>query len=309
LGRRGADGGVAEGLAASLPPSSPGAEAPGAPPGRRGGGALGRAPGFWSCISSPGATGLRMPGMPGRVGGAGRLPPLVGPPASRRIGLPTSSTWGRVGLAGLPACPTRVGAGAPGRLGIPGRWLNGGRPAGEAGRLPAPGWPWPPWGRDTSCGRAAPPLGRVGAVEPGRCGAADGLETGGAGRGVGAWALGAGGLRTGGAPAPAGALATMVGAAGRPGAGAEGLLGAAAAGLALGRGGGATGRLGGAPALGLTGAGAAAAGRAGGALGLVGREGAAGFAGAAETGAGLAAGLAGAGAGAAAGLAGAAGAF
>ena len=41
--------------------------------GRRGGGAVGRPTGFWSCMSSPGATGLRIPlGMPGRLGPPGR---------------------------------------------------------------------------------------------------------------------------------------------------------------------------------------------------------------------------------------------
>ena len=53
----------------------------GEPSARRGGGAPGRPLGFCSCMSSPGAIGLRMPlGMPGRLGGAGR-PLLSRPPA------------------------------------------------------------------------------------------------------------------------------------------------------------------------------------------------------------------------------------
>jgi hypothetical protein len=79
---------------------------------------------------------LRIPvGMPGRLGGAGLLPPL---PAllSRRIGLPTSSRG--VGL-GRPPWLGRVGAGAPERWGEGGRWLRPGLLAGGAGRLLPPG--------------------------------------------------------------------------------------------------------------------------------------------------------------------------
>jgi hypothetical protein len=115
-------------------------------PWRRGAAGAGRPLGVCSCISSPGAIGLRMPaGIPGRPGAAG-LPLLgvPGPALSRRIGLPTSSkgvTPGRPGpgegrepgAAGrLPAVPARTGAGAPG---LWGREEGGaGRAAGGAGR-------------------------------------------------------------------------------------------------------------------------------------------------------------------------------
>ena len=209
-GRRGADGGVAVGRtgASAVPPASVG------PPGRRGGAAMGRAPGFWSCISSPGATGLRMPwGMPGRIGpgGAGRLPPApAGPAASRRMGLPTNSRGmpsGRLGgLPGLPGwpgrmgAPARIGGAAPGRTGAPGlgRWLNEGRPEGGAGRLPpllGLAWPgWPGWGRPTSWGLAPAAPGRLTEVV-GRWGwAAAGLAGGPLGLGAGALEPGGVGL-------------------------------------------------------------------------------------------------------------------
>ena len=186
-GRRGAVGAVGRATGGvAVPAPSPvlvGAS------GRRGAGAAGRPTGFCSCMSSPGATGLRMPpGMPGRcglpapgrVGGAGR-PPLPVELPSRRMGLPTSS---RV----LP--PLRVGApGRVGRPGLPGRWGT-----------PVPG----------RCGAPAPL--RVGAPVPGRRGT--GLPTS-SGRGVGR--VGAPALT--GAPGRAGAGAP--GRVGAPGRGAD----------------------------------------------------------------------------------------
>ena len=141
----------------------------GVPSGRRGGGTAGRPVGFCSCMSSPGATGLRMPG-----GIAGRLEPgapLRGPvPArppsprlplpSRRIGLPTNSR----GLPERPA-PGRP-EGEPGRVGAPGRCTPVGR-CGDPVRCPpaapgrgVPGLEGAPvpglfgWGRPTSSGLA-----------------------------------------------------------------------------------------------------------------------------------------------------------
>jgi hypothetical protein len=129
-GLLGADGGVAVGLetggVALAPPgaASPLRAATGEPSTRLGGGAEGRLFGFWSCISSPGATGLRIPGMPpGRgapgLGAPDERPgpsprPLLSP--SLRMGLPTSSR---------PPAPERgwpgfVGA-LPGLIGAPGR--------------------------------------------------------------------------------------------------------------------------------------------------------------------------------------------
>ncbi len=94
LGRRGAEGAFGRatgGVAVPAPaPVLVGAS------GRRGAGAVGLPTGFCSCMSSPGATGLRIPagmpgrpGAPGRVGAPGRPLPVLLP--SRRIGLPTSS--------------------------------------------------------------------------------------------------------------------------------------------------------------------------------------------------------------------------
>lgn len=139
----------------------------GVPSGRRGGGAAGRPVGFWSCMSSPGATGLRMPGgIDGRFdepepprGPAPGRPPSPRPPLpSRRIGLPTSSSV----LAGRPL-PDRPD-GAPGREGAPGRCAPAGRcgaplrcPPGAPGRG-APALTGAPgrfgWGRPTSSGFA-----------------------------------------------------------------------------------------------------------------------------------------------------------
>lgn len=128
LGAVAGDGGVAVGRdtgGVALGPSALGLT--GVPSGRLGGGAAGRPVGFCSCMSSPGATGLRMPGgMAGRLPpGPGRCPPErpaspLAPPLSLRIGLPTSS---RV----LP--PGRVGRPdpVPGRVGAPGRWAPAGR--------------------------------------------------------------------------------------------------------------------------------------------------------------------------------------
>ena len=260
----------------------------GVPSGRRGGGAPGRPLGFCSCMSWPGATGLRMPaGMPGRVGGAGRPLASRPPPApwpSRRIGLPTSSTAAR-GAPGrfTPALPPLA---APGRVGAPGL-------CGAPGRWGAPGlWFWlPAWvgrgltpGRCPDPGRVGGPAGRLGWGRPtnsglgaGRCGEGTVRFTGAgaAGRGIPP-PLDCTGLGLG----VSGLLATGL-AAGR-GVGAVGLLTA-----------GAAGRAGGALAAGAEGAeafgaGAAGAGRAGAGCGLA----AAGLLGAA--GAGLAAGAAGA---------------
>ncbi len=130
----------------------------GVPSGRRGGGTAGRPVGFWSCMSSPGATGLRMPaGMAGRLEPAPLRGPAPGRPASprlpllsRRIGLPTNSRE----LPGRPA-PGRP-EGEPGREGAPGRCAPAGR-CGEPARWP-PGAP----------GRGAP--GLEGAPVPGRFG-------------------------------------------------------------------------------------------------------------------------------------------
>ena len=158
-GRRGAvagDGGVGrETGGVALGPSPRGLT--GVPSGRRGGGTAGRPVGFCSCMSSPGATGLRIPGgMAGRLVPAPPRCPVPGRPASprlllpsRRMGLPTSS---RV-LPERPA-PGRP-AGEPGRVGAPGRWA----PAGRCGDPPR----CPP----AATGRGAP--GRAGA--PGREGA------------------------------------------------------------------------------------------------------------------------------------------
>ena len=120
LGRRGADGAVgrATGGVAVPAPALVGAS------GRRGAGAVGRPTGFCSCMSSPGATGLRIPagipgrpGAPGRVGAPGRPLPVVLP--SRRIGFPTSSRVLPL-RGGIPGRLCRVGA--PGLLGPPWRW-------------------------------------------------------------------------------------------------------------------------------------------------------------------------------------------
>jgi hypothetical protein len=166
-GRLGALGAVgAAGRTGS--PGLRGASAPGLVGGRRGpSGAGPRAPGFWSCINSPGATGLRMapgaaglPAWPGLVGGAA---------GSRRIGFPTSS---RDEAGGLPSgSPRRGWAGAPARFtGAPGRWGAAGAPArwgagrwGVGGRIGTAGRFWsPPRGagagaRPMSCW---PPAGR-----------------------------------------------------------------------------------------------------------------------------------------------------
>lgn len=197
-------------------------------------------PGFCSCMSSPGAMGLRMPvGIPGRPGAAGRLPPApAGPALSRRMGLPTSSRGlgaGRPGAAGRapPAWPGRIGAGVPERWGWAGRWLKGARPAGGAGRLLVPAGA-PLTGRPTSWG--LPGAGRLGssglrlgagAAEAGRAGGFDAITTG----------LGSGGLPaiTGGLAALAAGLTTgaaglEAGAAGL-GEGVIGLAGTAATGL------------------------------------------------------------------------------
>ena len=134
-------------------PGRRGASPPGRAGGRRGPSpGVGRLPGFCSCMSSPGDTGLRIPpGPPGRLG-----PPPCRPwgaLGSRRIDLPTSSSedGGRPpGPPGPRRCcgaPPRPGApgrcGAPGRIGAPLRggplrcdvgrccWLR--RPAGAAG--------------------------------------------------------------------------------------------------------------------------------------------------------------------------------
>ena len=179
-GRRGAVGAVgrATGGVAVLVPS-PGFAAPS---GRRGAGAVGRPTGFCSCISSPGATGLRMPaGMPGRcgppapvrIGGAGR-PPLPVELPSRRIGLPTSSSVlpplraGAPGRMGRPGLPGRCGAPVPGRWGAPGPLRVGGAP------LPGRRGTGLPTSSGRGVGRAGAPAltgapGRAGA--PGRCGA------------------------------------------------------------------------------------------------------------------------------------------
>ena len=129
-GRRGAVAGEGVGRltgGVALGPSPRGET--GVPSGRRGGGTAGRPVGFCSCMSSPGATGLRMPG-----GIAGRLEPApLRAPApgrapsprllvlSRRIGLPTNS---RV-LTGRPALGRPEGD--PGREGAPGRCAPAGR--------------------------------------------------------------------------------------------------------------------------------------------------------------------------------------
>ncbi len=121
LGRRGAEGAFGRatgGVAVPAPaPVLVGAS------GRRGAGAVGLPTGFCSCMSSPGATGLRIPagmpgrpGAPGRVGAPGRPLPVLLP--SRRIGLPTSSRVLPL-RGGIPGRPCRVGA--PGRLGLPWR--------------------------------------------------------------------------------------------------------------------------------------------------------------------------------------------
>lgn len=159
------------------------------PSGRRGGGAPGRPDGFCSCMSSPGATGFRMPpGEPGLSGAEGRppallslpLPPLL-PGPSLRIGLPTSSRpppergWpgrpvlgrapprGDVGRCGAPGrCGVPGRCGAPGLWGIAGRWFWA---EGATGRGLTPGrCPWGragvlavgllDWGRPTSSGLA-----------------------------------------------------------------------------------------------------------------------------------------------------------
>ena len=177
--------------------------------------------------------GLRMPvGIPGRPGAAGRLPPApAGPALSRRMGLPTSSRGlgaGRPGAAGRapPAWPGRTGAGVPERWGWAGRWLNGERPAGGAGRLLVPAGA-PLTGRPTNWGLlGAGRLGSsglrlgAGAADAGRAGGLEAITTG----------LGSGGL-----PAITGGLATgaaglETGAAGL-GEGVIGLAGTAATGL------------------------------------------------------------------------------
>ena len=102
---------------------------PGRAGGRRGPSpAVGRLPGFCSCMSSPGDTGFRMPpGPPGRLGPPPCLP--WGALGSRRIGLPTSSS-DEGGRPPGPPGPRRC-CGAPLRPGMPGRW-------GAPGRIGAP---------------------------------------------------------------------------------------------------------------------------------------------------------------------------
>ena len=234
LGAVAGDGGVAAGRVTggvAFGPSPLGVT--GVPSGRLGGGAPGRPEGFWSCMSSPGATGLRMPG-----GMAGRLPPDAGrappggrppspllPPLSRRIGLPTSSRVFPPGRDGRPAP-------VPGRVGAPGRWV----PAGRWGIFL-----WLPGalGRGLTAGlgepgpafcRAGGPSGRLGCGRPtnsglaaGRCGGGAFLLTGvlGWGRLEGAFA-GRGAslgelLRTGAAPRGFGAGAEGCWGTGRAG--------------------------------------------------------------------------------------------
>ena len=114
---------------ALAPPAaaSPLRVATGVPSTRLGGGADGRLFGFWSCMSSPGATGLRIPGMPpgrgapGLAAPGGRSCPSPRLPApsllpSLRMGLPTNSSE----LAAERGCPGLEGA-SPGRVGAPGR--------------------------------------------------------------------------------------------------------------------------------------------------------------------------------------------
>ena len=117
---------------------------PGRAGGRRGPSpGVGRLPGFCSCMSSPGDTGLRMPpGPPGRLG-----PPPCRPwgaLGSRRIGLPTSSSDEGGRPPPGPPGPRRC-CGAPLRPGIPGRW-------GAPGRIGAPlrGGPLR-WGEGRCC--------------------------------------------------------------------------------------------------------------------------------------------------------------
>ena len=198
-------------------------------------------PGFCSCMSSPGAMGLRMPvGIPGRPGAAGRLPPApAGPALSRRMGLPTSSRGlgaGRPGAAGRapPAWPGRIGAGVPERWGWAGRWLKGARPAGGAGRLLVPAGA-PLTGRPTSWG--LPGAGRLGssglrlgagAADAGRAGGFDAITTG---LGSGGLPAITGGLAAAAAGLPKGAAGLEAGAAGL-GDGVIGLAGTAATGFA-----------------------------------------------------------------------------
>ena len=208
LGRRGAEGALGRatgGVAVPAPaPALVGAS------GLRGAGATGRPTGFCSCMSSPGATGLRMPagipgrlGAPGRVGAPGRPLPVVLP--SRRIGLPTSSRVLPL-RGGMPGRPCRVGA--PGRLGPPWRWgtpvpagrrgtglptssgLGVGREgapglAGAPARLGAPGRVGAP--ARMICGFCWPGVGRAGLPVP----AGRGVGRAGVGRGVGAVGLAA----------------------------------------------------------------------------------------------------------------------
>ena len=254
-------------------------------------------PGFCSCMSSPGAMGLRMPvGIPGRPGAAGRLPPApAGPALSRRMGLPTSSRGlgaGRPGTAGRvpPAWPGRIGAGVPERWGWGGRWLKGARPAGGAGRLLVPAGA-PLTGRPTSWG--LPGAGRLGssglrlgagAAEAGRAGGFDAITTG---FGIGGLPAITGGLAAVAAGLPRGAAGLAAGAAGL-GEGVIGLAGTAATGwpaIAGGLAGAAgfattTGGLAGAAGLaGMTGFATTTGGL--GELGAAGRAGAAGVSGAA----------------------------
>jgi hypothetical protein len=200
--------------------------------------------------------------MPGRLGGAGRLPPLPAGPLllSRRMGLPTSSRG--VGL-GRPVWLGRVGAGVPERWGPVGRWLRAGRLVGGAGLLPPPAWPLT--GLATSWGRPPGRLGcsglRLGAGAAGRAGL-EAITTGGllppAGRGWGA--LGRAGAGAGGRVGAG--RAEMAGLAGLLAAGAGGRAGAAAGLGALGRAGA------GADAAGLAGGADTTAGLAGGATGV-----------------------------------------
>lgn len=148
-------------------------------PWRRGAGGAGRPLGFCSCMSSPGAIGLRIPaGIPGRPGAAGRpLLGVPGPALSRRMGLPTNSKGVAPGRPGpgegrepgaagrLPGVAARTGAGAPGL------W---GREEGGAGRT------------DGGAGRADGGAGRV-------AGGAGRTEGGGGGLTEGAAALMIGG--------------------------------------------------------------------------------------------------------------------
>lgn len=221
-------------------------EAPSLPPsvrsGRRGGAAMVRPMGFCSCISSPGAIGLRMPaGMPGRPGLAGRPPLAVpGPASSRRIGLPTSSKG--VGPGRPVPLPARIGAAArlPGGLGLTGAGAPGrcgrGAPGGGPPAGPEGAFPWPGWGRPTSWGR---PAGRDGGGVLGRPGAGAPVRWGAPAR-IGTWGVRftggvpgrGGGCFAGDAPSGRAGATGGVGAAGRGGGGvtAAGLTGGLAGG-------------------------------------------------------------------------------